>query len=83
MHDLTGLIVHLHLLLRVAVGLEHVNLGNHVVSQLVGELLDGLHLTLFDHLLVLLLEFGHSCSTCSRGTLIAGDVDALDVRDLL
>ena len=79
MHDLTRLVVHLHLLLRVAVGLEHVNLRNHVVSQLMGELLDRLHLTRFDHLLVLLLQFGHGGSTGTRGTLIAGHVDTFDV----
>ena len=63
MHDLAGLVVHLHLFLGIAVGLEHVNLRNDVVSQLMRELLDGLHFTLFYHFLVLLLQFCHSGST--------------------
>ena len=83
MHNLLRLVIHLHLLLRVAVGLEDVNLRNDVVGQLVGELLHGLHLARLDHLLILLLQFGHGGSTGTRGTLIRRDVDALDVRDIL
>ena len=59
MHDLTGLVEHFHLLLGVAVGLEHVDLRDDIVSQLVGKLLDGLNLAILYHLLVLLLQFGH------------------------
>ena len=83
MHDLARLIVHLHLLLRIAIGLEHVYLGYHVVGQLMGELLDGLHLARFHDLAVLLLQLGHSCGTGAAGTLIAADADALDVAQLL
>ena len=83
MHDLTRLVVHLHLLLGIAIGLEYVNLRNHIVSQLVGELLDSLHLTLFYHLLILLLQFGHGSGTGTRSTLIRSHVDALDMREFL
>ena len=48
-----------------------------------GELLDGLHLAGLYHFLVLLLQFSHSGGTGTRGTLIAADVDALDVAELL
>ena len=44
-----------------------------------GELLHGLHLTLFNHLLILLLQFGHGCGSGTRSTLIGSHVDALDV----
>ena len=83
MHNLARLVIHLHLFLRVAVGLEDVNLRNDVVSQLVGKLLDGLYLTLFYHLLILLLQFGHSSGTSTRSALVRRNVDALDVRDFL
>ena len=63
MHDLPGLVVHLHLLLRIAVRLEHVDLGNHIVGQLMGELLDGLDLTVLNHLLILLLQLCHRSGT--------------------
>ena len=82
-HNLPCLVVHLHLFLRVAIGLEHVDLRNHVVGQLMGELLDGLHLARLYNLLVLLLQFGHSGGTGTRGTLIGGHVDALDVTQVL
>ena len=83
MHNLLRLVVHLHLLLGIAVGLEDVNLRNDVVGQLMRELLDGLHLTLFYHFLILLLQFSHSGSTGTRSTLVRADMDALDVRDVL
>ena len=35
------------------------------------------------HLLVLLLQFGHSGSACSRSTLVAADMNTLDVAQLL
>ena len=83
MHNLLRLVVHLHLLLRIAIGLEHVNLGNHVISQLMRELLDGLHLAVLYHLLILLLKLSHSGSTGTRSTLIRRNMNALDVRDIL
>ena len=48
-----------------------------------GELLDSLHLTLFYHFLILLLQLCHRCGTGTRGTLIARHMDALDVGNLL
>ena len=63
MHNLTCLVKHLHLLLGVAIWLEHVNLRDNVISQLVGELLYGLNLTILYHLFVLLLQFGHGSGT--------------------
>ena len=83
MHDLLRLVEHLHLFLRVAVGLEDVNLRNDVIGQLVGELLDGLHLASLHNLLVLLLKLSHSGGTGTGGTLVGGHVDALDVAQLL
>ena len=83
MHDLLCLVEHLHLLLRIAVGLEDVNLWNNVIGQLVREFLDGLHLAGLYNLLVLLLQFGHSGGTGTRGTLVRSDMDALDVAQLL
>ena len=83
MHNLASLVEHLHLLLGVSVWLEHVNLWDNIVSQLVGKLLNGLYLTILNHLLVLLLQFGHSGCTCTRSTLIAGNMNALYVRNLL
>ena len=82
MHDLTGLVEHLHLLLRVAIVLEHVNLRNHVVCQLISELVDG-WLLAFHQFLVLLLQFSHSSGTSTRSALVACHMDALDVTQLL
>ena len=83
MHDLAGLVEHLHLFLCIAIGLEHINLWNDIISQLVGELLDGLHLASLNNLLVLLLQLLHGSSASTRGTLIGCDVDAADMAKLL
>ena len=66
MHDLASLVEHLHLLLGIAVICEDVNLRDHVVSQLVGELADCDGLALHN-LLILLLKFGHSLGSCAGG----------------
>ena len=82
MHDLARLVEHLHLLLRVAVVGEDVNLRNDIVSQLVSEFIDGGR-TAIEHLAVLLLQFGHGCCTGTAGSLVAGHVDAADMTDTL
>ncbi len=82
-HDLACLVVHLHLFLGVVILSHLVNLRNYVVSQLMRELLDGLCLAGLHEFLVLLLEFCHRSCTCTRSTLIAGDVDSLDVGKVL
>ena len=81
-HDFLRLVVHLHLLLRVAVVAEDVNLRNHVESQLIGELLDG-GLLAGKYLAVLFVEFCHCRCSGTAGSLIAGYVNALDVRQVL
>ena len=81
-HYLSCLVVHLHLLLGVAVGLEDVNLRYNVICQLVGELLDRNRLAVL-YLAVLLLQFGHCCCTGTAGTLIACYVDAVYMAQLL
>ena len=83
MHNLPRLVIHLHLLLRIAIGLEHVYLRYHIVGQLVGKFLHGLHLAFLHHLLILLLQLGHGSGTGSGGTLIGSHVDTLDVAQLL
>ena len=82
MHDLLGLVVHLHLLLGVSILSEHVNLGNHVEGQLIGELLDR-GLFTGQHLTVLFVQLRHSGSSCPTGSLITADMNALDVADVL
>lgn len=39
-HDLLGLVIHLHLFLGIVVVKEHVDVGNEVVGKLIGEFLD-------------------------------------------
>ena len=53
-HNLAGLMIHLHLLLGIVVVGHHVNLWNDVVGQLMGKLVDGLYLALGENLTVLL-----------------------------
>ena len=74
-HDLACFVEHLHFFLGVVVGRHFVNLRNDVVSQLVRELVDGLHSSFFDEFLVLLLQFLHGSGPGSACTLIARDVD--------
>ena len=82
MHNLAGLVEHLHLLLGVAVVGEHVNLRNHVVGELVGELAYSNRLVV-DEFLVFLLQFGHGSCAGTACALIACDVDALDMANSL
>ena len=82
-HYLLGLVEHLHLLLGVAVRLEHIYLRNYIICQLVSKLFNGLYLTFLNHLLILLLQFCHRCSACPRSTLVRSNVDTLDVRNVL
>ena len=82
MHDLLGLVVHLHLLLGVAVVGEDVDLRDDIECQLVSELLDCRFLT-GEHLAVLLVELGHRGGSGTARSLIAGDVDPFDVADVL
>ena len=82
MHNLLGLVVHLHLFLGVAVVLEHVNLRDEVEGELVGELVDR-HFFAGQHLAVLLIKLVHGGLTCAARCLVRADVDALDVAELL
>ena len=82
MHYLARLVKHLHLLLRVAIVLEHVNLRYHVVCQLISELVY-CRLLIVGQLLILLLQLCHSCCSGARCRLIGGNVDSVDMRQLL
>ena len=57
-------------------------MGDDVVGQLVGELLD-LRLTAFGQVGVLPFEFGHRLRPCAAGRLVGGHVHAADVRHAL
>ena len=76
-------LVHLHRLLRVDVWLEHVNLRDEVVGQLVRELLDGLHLARLYQFAILLLQLLHGGGTGTTGTLVRRHANAADVAQLL
>ena len=82
MHDFACLVEHLHLLLRIAVVGEDVDLRDDVVGQLIGKLVhrDGLSV---EHLAVLLLQLGHGGGSSTAGSLIGGHVDAADVAEAL
>ena len=82
MHDLASLIKHLHLLLGVVVLGEDVNVGNHVVCQLVSKLLYCRLLVRYD-LLILVLELGHGLCAAATCRLVGRYVHGLDVRELL
>ena len=82
MHDLASLVEHLHLLLGISVVGEDVYLRDDVVSQLVRELLH-LHRLVVHQLAILLLQLCHGSSACARSALVAGDVYALDVAEML
>ena len=83
MHYLPGLVVHLHLLLRVVVRRHLVDLRYDVVGKLMRELVDSRHLAVLNHLLVLLFQLFHGSRTGSAGTLIAWDVYLLDMAQLV
>ena len=82
MHNLASLVKHLHLLLGVSVVGEHVNLRNNVVGELMRELANS-HRLVVNKLLVFLLQLSHSSRTGTTRTLIACDVDALDMTQCL
>ena len=75
MQDLACLVEHLHLLLGVAVVGEDVNLRNHIVGKLIGELVDRDGFALND-LPVLLLQLRHSLRAGAGSRLVAGHVHA-------
>ena len=81
-HDLTGLVEHLHLLLRIPIVLEHVYLRNHIVGQLVSELIHR-HRLAFYQLLILLLQLCHGRCAGTARTLVAGYVNTLDMAQIL
>ena len=80
MEDLARLVEHLHLFLGVAVVGEHVYLRNHVVCQLVGELVHG-HALALHYLAVLLLQLSHGLRPRSRCRLIARHMHAAYVGE--
>ena len=57
-------------------------MGNHVIGQLVGKLLNG-RLLARHNLLVLVLQLGHSLRTATTRRLVSCHVYGLDVRELL
>ncbi len=81
-HDLLRFVEHLHLFLGVAVVGEHVNVRDEVVGELVCELLHGDWLA-FDDFLVLLLEFCHACCTGAACALVRGNVNGLDLAQVV
>ena len=80
MQDLACLVEHLHFLLGVAVVGEDVDLRNHIVGELIGELVDRNGFALND-LPVLLLKFGHGLRAGAGGRLVAGHMHAAYVRE--
>ena len=81
-HDLARFVVHLHLFLRISVVGEDIDLGNDVVSQLIGEFLN-VRLFAGRECAVLGLEFVHGSLACAGGCLVTGHVHAADVAQLL
>ena len=82
MHYLARFVVHLHFLLCIVVVREHVNLGNHVESQLVGKFLHGYFFAV-QSLTILLFEFFHRHCARSACRLVCGNVYTLNVADVL
>ena len=82
MHNLLCFVVHLHLLLGVTVIGKDIDLRNYVEGQLIGKLLDG-WLLACQYLTVLFVELSHGSGTGTACSLIAGNVDAPDVADIL
>ena len=82
MHDLARLVKHLHLLLRVGVIGEHVDMGNYVVGQLECELADR-RLPAGAQLGILRDQFVHRRGACPAGRLVGRNVYAADVREIL
>ena len=65
MHDLTCLVEHLHLFLRVIVIHHLVNLWDDVICKLMWELVDGLYFACLHKFFILLYQLFHGCSTCT------------------
>ena len=82
MHDLARLVEHLHLLLRVVVIGEHVDMRNHVIGQLEGEFRHRGLLARAD-LGILRLQLRHGGGSGAAGRLVGRDMHAGDVRELL
>ena len=81
MHDFTRFVEHLHLLLGVKVVGEDIDLGYHVVGQLVIELLYRGGFA-FHELFVLMHQLGHGGGTGPAGSLVSGHMHRLDVGEL-
>ncbi len=82
MHNLLSLVVHLHLLLGIAVVGEGVNLWYDIEGKLVGKLLNSRFFAC-KNLTVLLNKLGHGGGSCPTGGLVAGDMNASDMADVL
>ena len=82
MHDFPRLVEHLHLLFRIVVLKEDVDVRDHVVGELVGELVHG-RLFTGDYLLELMAQLVHRRGTGAAGCLIGGDAYAADVREVV
>ena len=78
MHDLAGLIEHLHLFFGIVVLSENIDLRNKVERQLILEAFDGDWLTC-QHLTVLLVKFVHGGGTSTTGSLVGGHMHTGDV----
>ena len=78
MHDLAGLVEHLHLFLGIVVLCEDIDLRDEVERQLVLETLDGDGLAC-QYLTVLLVELLHGSGTGATGCLIGGYMHTHDV----
>ena len=81
MHDLLCLVEHLHFFFGISVILEYVDLGDDVISQLIGKLLHGDGFA-FQYFTILLFQLGHGCGTRTAGSLIAGHVDTFDMAQV-
>ena len=73
-HNLACLVKHLHFLLRIVILHHLIDLRNHIIGQLMGELFNCFHFTLIHQFAILLLQFSHCSCPGSTGTLIACDV---------
>ena len=80
MHDFASLAVHLHLLLRVAVFGEYVDLRNQIVSKLIGKFFDRRFFT-FEKLRILFYQLVHRSRSRSAGSLIRCHMHTFDMRE--
>ena len=74
-------VVHLHLFLGISVFSEHINLGNQIECQLIGEFLHG-HGFTRQYLAILFVQLIHSSGACTAGSLIRGYVYGFYMRKL-